>query len=177
MNIYIYITFKLRISLIALTAKTGINGACHHLFSYNVMPDEQNSLKKVGSMNKEEHAIKNLKILIAEDDKSSEKLLTEILKNYCREEIHVKNGLQAVQTSLHNPNINLILMDIKLPEMNGYEATREIRKFNEKVLIIAQTAYALTNDRELAIKAGCNEYVSKPIDKKKLIEILHKYFK
>jgi len=61
--------------------------------------------------------------------------------------------------------------------MNGYEATWEIRKFNEKVLIIAQTAYALTGDMELAIKAGCNEYISKPIDKKILIEILHKYFK
>jgi CheY-like chemotaxis protein len=144
---------------------------------YNAIPDEQNSLKKVDSKNKKRHSIKNLKILIAEDDESSEKLLTEILKNYCREEIHVNNGLQAVQTFLHNPDIDLILMDIKLPEMNGYEAIREIRKFNEKVLIIAQTAYALTGDRELAIKAGCNEYLSKPIDKKILIDILHKYFK
>jgi len=68
------------------------------------------------------------------------------------------------------------LMDIKMPVMDGYEATRQIRQFNKEVIIIAQTAYALIGDSEKAIEAGCNEYVSKPIDKIALIELIKKYF-
>jgi hypothetical protein len=60
--------------------------------------------------------------------------------------------------------------------MNGYEATRQIRQFNEKVIIIAQTAYGLTGDREKAIEAGCNEYISKPIDMKLLKGLIKKFF-
>jgi CheY-like chemotaxis protein len=67
-------------------------------------------------------------------------------------------------------------MDIQIPDMNGYEATKEIRKFNEKVIIIAQTAYALSGDREMAIEAGCNDYISKPIHVSVLQSIIQKYF-
>jgi CheY-like chemotaxis protein len=69
------------------------------------------------------------------------------------------------------------LMDIKMPLMNGHEATRKIREFNENVVIIAQTAYALTGDKEKSLEAGCNDYISKPINKDKLLEIIEKYFK
>ena len=67
-------------------------------------------------------------------------------------------------------------MDIKMPEMNGYNAVREIRKFNKDVIIIAQTAYALTGDREKAIEAGCNNYITKPINRNTLNEMLRIYF-
>jgi len=90
--------------------------------------------------------------------------------------MRVCNGIDAVETCRNNPDIDLILMDIQLPDMNGYEATREIRKFNKSVIIIAQTAYALTGDRELTLKAGCNDYISKPIDKRVLNEMIQKYF-
>ena len=75
-----------------------------------------------------------------------------------------------------NPDIDLILMDIKMPELDGYEATRQIRQFNREVTIIAQTAYALSGDREKALEAGCNDYISKPIKKEDLVELLLQYF-
>jgi CheY-like chemotaxis protein len=68
-------------------------------------------------------------------------------------------------------------MDIQMPGMNGYEATRQIRLFNKKIIIIAQTAYGLSGDREKSIEAGCNDYVSKPIKRVDLFKLLKKYFK
>jgi len=64
-----------------------------------------------------------------------------------------------------------------MPGLNGYEATRKIREFNKEVIIIAQTAFGLTGDREKAIEAGCNEYLSKPIIKNELISLVQQYFK
>jgi len=66
-------------------------------------------------------------------------------------------------------------MDIRMPEMDGYEATRQIRKFNKDVIIIAQTAYALAGDREKAIAAGCDDYITKPIKADELKQIIKKY--
>jgi CheY-like chemotaxis protein len=68
------------------------------------------------------------------------------------------------------------MMDIKMPELDGYEATRQIRQFNKKIVIIAQTAYAQTGDKEKAINAGCNDYISKPIKKDELLALIKKYF-
>ena len=68
-------------------------------------------------------------------------------------------------------------MDIQLPEMNGYEAIERIRKFNKDVIIIAQTAYALKGDKEKAIAAGSNDYISKPINAEELRQKITKYFK
>lgn len=86
-----------------------------------------------------------------------------------------RNGLEAVEVCRNNPDIGLILMDIQMPFMGGYEATRIIRQFNNEVIIIAQTAYGLANDREKAIAAGCNDYISKPIDKNLLLEVILKH--
>jgi len=71
----------------------------------------------------------------------------------------------------------MILMDILLPEMDGYEATRQIRKFNKDVIIIAQTAYALEGDKEKTIAAGCDDYISKPIEADELKQLIVKYLK
>lgn len=84
--------------------------------------------------------------------------------------IHTKSGLKAVELCRKNPDIDVIMMDINMPEMNGYEATRHIREFNKDVVIIAQTAYALAGDREKSIEVGCNDYISKPFNKKELLE-------
>jgi CheY-like chemotaxis protein len=67
-------------------------------------------------------------------------------------------------------------MDIQMPVMNGYEATRQIRQFNKDVVIIAQTAFGLSGDREKAVEAGCNDYISKPINKDELLALIQKYF-
>jgi CheY-like chemotaxis protein len=121
--------------------------------------------------------IKNLKMLIAEDDATSEMLISTTMKIFDAKILKVRTGIEAVETCKNNPDIDLILMDIKMPEMDGYTATRHIRQFNKNVVIIAQTAYGLTGDREKAIAAGCDDYISKPIDIKKLIAIIEKHLK
>jgi len=117
-----------------------------------------------------------IKILLAEDDEASEMLFSIILKHVTRELIKVKSGADAVRTCKAHPDIDLVLMDIQMPDMNGYEATRKIREFNKDVVIIAQTAYGLSSDRDKALAAGCNDYISKPIEKDKLLALIEKYF-
>lgn len=120
--------------------------------------------------------MRKLKILIAEDDESSAMLQQEIVGKYSKKIVHVYSGVEAVKTCQNDPDFDLILMDIQMPLMNGYDATQRIRSFNKDVIIIAQTAYALEGDREKAITAGCNDYISKPINQNFLIEMMKKYF-
>jgi len=124
-----------------------------------------------------ENQIRDLKILIAEDDDESAMLLQRTVKVFGKEVINVRNSVDAIETCRNNPDIDLILMDIKMPGVDGYEATRQIRQFNTKVIIIAQTAYALLGDRENAIESGCNDYISKPINKDQFMDLMRKYFK
>jgi len=116
------------------------------------------------------------KVLIAEDDETSEAFLKVIVKKLSKEVLTASNGLDAINVCRQNPDIDLILMDIQMPEMNGYNATQQIRKFNKDVIIIAQTAFGLEGDREKAIEAGCNEHISKPIKSEELKELVMKYF-
>ena len=123
-----------------------------------------------------ENQVKKLKILIAEDDEIARVFITIVTERFCKEVIKVDNGYDAVEACQNNPDIDLILMDIKMPEMDGYEATRQIRLFNKNVIIIAQTAYGLSRDRDEAIEAGCNDYISKPINQNTLNNLIEKYF-
>ena len=120
-------------------------------------------------------SLKGLSILAAEDDEITKIYLTEILKDRCKELIHVRTGKEAIEALKSNKQINLILMDLKMPEMDGYTATQEIRKFNQNIIIIAQTAYALSDDRDKAIDAGCNGYISKPVEMRELLNLLESY--
>ncbi|MFZ4413134.1 MAG: response regulator [Bacteroidales bacterium] len=120
-----------------------------------------------------ENQIKKLKLLIVEDDDVSEMLIRMVVKKFCKEIIRVRNGVEAVKTSYLNPDIDLIFMDIQLPEMDGFEATSQIRHFNKNVIIIGQTAFALSGDKEKAMACGCNDYIPKPIDSKLLLELMH----
>src|SRR5665648_136225 len=144
---------------------------------YKPDPAKETLSKKVVLPGIEENQLNKLKILITEDDEGSEKLLSLTLKKLSKEISTAKTGVEAVQTCRNNPDIDLVLMDIHMPGMDGYEATRQIRQFNTEVVIIAQTAYALAGDREKAIRAGCNDYIPKPIRKDKLIEMIQKCFK
>ena len=120
--------------------------------------------------------VPNLKILIAEDDENSSMFLSILTKDFSRELLQTTNGFEAVEICRNNPDIDLILMDITMPDMSGYEATRLIRQFNQEVIIIAQTAYGLFGDREKSIQAGCNDYISKPIKSEDLKALIMKYF-
>ena len=119
---------------------------------------------------------KRLKILIAEDDDISQMLLEKTVEKFSNGILKAGTGIEAVEVCRENPDIDLILMDIHMPEMNGYEATMEIRKFNSSVIIFAQTAYASAEDRNQATQAGCTNYLTKPIMRDKLTELIHQYF-
>ena len=120
----------------------------------------------------EKRASDKKRILVVEDDKESYLLIQEILSPLNFEIHHVGDGKDAVDFIRMNPEIQLVLMDMKLPYMNGDEATVAIRKFNQDILIIAQTAYAMLGDKEKAIEAGCNDYITKPLEYKKLQELV-----
>jgi CheY-like chemotaxis protein len=111
-------------------------------------------------------------ILVVEDDKYGFFLIQEILSSLNIEIHHVRDGNEAVDFIKMNPGTQLVLMDMKLPKMNGDEATIAIRKFNTTISIIAQTAYAMLGDKEKAIDAGCNDYITKPLESKKLLDLV-----
>jgi len=111
-------------------------------------------------------------ILIVEDDESSFEFLQVVLENSGINIIWAEDGEVSVKLCKENSNIDLVLMDINIPVMNGYDATREIKKFRPDLPIIAQTAYAIAGDREKSLDAGCDDYISKPIKKEKLLKII-----
>ncbi len=114
-------------------------------------------------------------IIIAEDDHYSAEYLKMLLTPMAARVFMASNGAEAVELCKVNPGIDIILMDIKMPVMDGLEATRQIRKFNNKVTIIAQTAFTLYTDYENAIAAGCNDYISKPIKPQDLKDMITKF--
>jgi CheY-like chemotaxis protein len=128
-------------------------------------------------MNSDTPVFEKLSILIVEDDKNSKTLFSIFFANNCRELFNAGNGNDALETLKNNPGIDLILMDISLPEENGLVLTQKIRKFNKTVIIIAQTANALPGMREKAIEAGCNDFISKPIRKLELFDLIQKNLK
>ena len=91
--------------------------------------------------------------------------------------LHASNGREAIELFKANPGINLILMDIKMPEIDGLEATRQIKLLNKEVPIIAITAYAMSGDEDKVLAAGCDGYLSKPINKKSLMEKIKEFIK
>lgn len=162
---------------IRVESEEGIGSIFYFTLPYNVELKEKKSIKNIEVTDSSENLIKNLKILIAEDDEASEMLISINISEFSNEIIKAKTGTEAVEICRNNPDIDLILMDIQMPVMNGYEATQQIRQFNKDVVIIAQTAYGLFGDREKALDAGCDDYISKPIKKIELQALIQKYFK
>jgi len=117
----------------------------------------------------------NAKILIAEDDEVSYEYIKTILGQEPLELIHCNNGDDAVKIAREIKDISLILMDIKMPGINGLDAVRLIRSFNKQIPIIALTAYAFSNDRDEAIRSGCNDYLSKPVNRINLVNKINDY--
>jgi len=138
-------------------------------------PEGKDEIRTIVSSQKTINDIKPLKILIAEDDETSEMLIAIALKKFSRGILTAVTGYDAVQICRDNPDIDLVMMDIKMSGMDGYEATRLIRQFNTDVVIIAQTAFGKINDFEMAKQAGCNDYISKPINLDALRKMIAKH--
>ena len=114
-------------------------------------------------------------ILIAEDEVSSSFLLERILQKYGVEKVVVTNGQQAVDACRNNPMITMVLMDLRMPVLDGFEATKIIKSFKPKLPVIAVTAYAMSGDERRALDAGCDDYIAKPFERELLIRKLKKY--
>ncbi len=125
----------------------------------------------------DETTVKLRKILVVEDNEVSIMLFAKLVGKYCDQILYARNGVEAVEACMQNPDIEIVLMDISMPIMDGYEATRQIRKFNEEIIIIAQTAHAFEDEKERILAAGCNDYISKPIDAYLLKMLLKRYLK
>ena len=140
------------------------------VFFFNLPNKKTNNEINVDYFVKNKIDFTNLKALIVEDDEVSYMYINEILTNAKMNVFRAQNGKEALHYLSIEPDINIILMDLKLPVLNGIDTTIEIRKFNKNVPIIAQTAYAFDHDKERALAAGCNDFITKPIDKDLLIE-------
>lgn len=114
-------------------------------------------------------------ILVAEDEEINYLFLEEVLNRTGAKVIWAKNGIEAVQKYKEN-KVDLVLMDLKMPEMNGYESMQLLKEFKGKTRIIAQTAFAMSGEREEILEAGFDGYISKPIKISELLKLLEKSF-
>ena len=114
------------------------------------------------------------KVLVAEDNPANQKLMEVLLKKEGITPVMAADGHQAVETAVEQ-SFDLIFMDIQMPNMNGYEATRKLRKKGQTTPIVALTASAMKEDEEKCLQAGCDDYLAKPLVREQLIEVLDKY--
>ncbi len=131
---------------------------------------EEPKTKKAGNIDWSEKTI-----LIVEDDLYSQKYLTEALRSTHIQILTAEDGGRAIELCATHPEINLVLLDIQIPVINGFDATREIKKLRADIVVIAQTANALSHHKIRCIEAGCDNYIAKPIIKEKLFEMLSLY--
>jgi len=160
---------------IRVESQLGVGSTFYFTLQYNIVLTKETEVNQLAPSENTE-LVGKLKILIAEDDEVSEMLIGNTLKTIGKEILKARTGVEAIEVCKKNPDLDLVMMDIRMPDMGGYEATRQIRKINKEVVIIAQTAHGLYGDREKAIEAGCNDYIAKPINKTELLILIHKYF-
>ena len=156
-------------------SEEGLGSTFYFTIPYIAISEEKTTIENVVSAEHKEVELKKLKILIVEDDEISYSLLTRNIQKISKKILHAVTGVEAIEACTNNPDLDLVLMDIRMPQMNGLEATQQIRKFNKDVIIIAQTAYGFSSDCEKALKAGCNDYITKPINKTLLYELIKKH--
>jgi CheY-like chemotaxis protein len=116
-------------------------------------------------------------ILIVEDDPTSSLLYTNFLESKGYDVLLATDGKQAIKAVIDHPDIQIILMDIRLPEMDGVSTMKEIKKIRKDIPIIAQTAYAMVEDKSRLLKAGFDNYLSKPVKPDTLYDLLLTYLK
>ncbi|MBU8892517.1 MAG: response regulator [Bacteroidales bacterium] len=117
----------------------------------------------------------NKSILVADDELTNYIIIEKSLEKTNIKIFHAENGEQAVILFNKNPDIDLILMDIRMPEMGGLEATKYIRSVNRDIPIIAFTAYALSDDEAIALEFGCDDYISKPVRPEFLLKKINEH--
>ena len=117
----------------------------------------------------------NKKVLIAEDEQTNFLFLEAALEDTGLQISHATDGKEAVQLFQQNQTYDVVLMDLKMPFMNGFDATKKIKAINPDTPIIVQTAYAMDFERERIMATGCDDYITKPIDIEALLSLLDKW--
>lgn len=153
-----------------MKSKEGEGTVFYFTLPYEVSSSSEKEVEKEASQAIQDKEDKT--ILLIEDDPTSHEYMKEILEPNGMHLINCKTGKEGYQTFLNKPGIDLILMDIKLPDTSGLKITQKIRasSANKNVPIIAQTAYAMSGDAKKSMDAGCNDYISKPANKEELLK-------
>ena len=151
-------------------SKPGKGSTFYFNIPYVLPPEDKDESQKFDS---KKFNWKGRTILIAEDENSNFELIKAAISNTQINVLRAENGEEAVDIVTGGERVDLILMDIRMPKMNGYDATRQIKAFNPGIPIVAITAYAMSEDEAKSIKAGCDKYVSKPIRPARLLEIVN----
>jgi len=115
-------------------------------------------------------------ILVVEDNLISFKLISAVLKQVQAEVIHATNGRKAIEFCQSGTHYDLVLMDMQMPEVNGYEATREIKKMLPDLVVVATTANAYEEDELACREAGCDAFIPKPLKFQMLFELMQSFF-
>jgi len=160
-------------------SKEGIGSRFRFTLPYDAGTESTEKVSVLSDVNTEnsfDRELPPLKILIAEDDEASERLMVITLKTNGNVIFTAKTGFEAIATFNNNPDIDLIFMDILMPGLDGFDATKQIRQLNKDVVIIAQTAFGFSDDREKALQIGCNDFITKPIRNAELFSMINKYF-
>lgn len=116
-------------------------------------------------------------ILVAEDEEYNFTLIKYIFQKEGHNVLWARNGEEAVDLVIKQSEIDLVLMDIKMPVMNGLDATRRIKQLKSELPVLAVTAYAMEEDRELCLDAGCDEFITKPLGRDNLLNLSYKLLK
>jgi PAS domain S-box-containing protein len=148
------------------------------VFFFNIpykAPHEAKEFKRSKAV-KPARAYSDFTVLIAEDDDISFMYLREILKDLNVKILYAENGSKAVEIIRSHPKVNMVLMDLKMPVLNGLDATKQIKQLRPELPVIAQTAFASPVDEQRSMEAGCDDFMAKPIDKNLLIEKINKYY-
>lgn len=148
------------------------------IFNFTLPLKKNNNFYKIEEDNKVNERIydfSGISILLAEDDDPSFLLIKAIMKKTNIDIFRAKTGSEALKIVQNNENIALVLMDINMPDMNGYEATREIKKLKPDIPVVAQTAYSISGDREKILDSGFDDYISKPIKKEDLYNLIERF--
>jgi len=158
-------------------SEVGKGSTFYFILPANIKEKDEYPVQRAFETNKTKILKEEFTVLIVEDDDTSMDYLEIVAGTFCRKLLKARTGNEAVEIFYANQDVNLILMDIKLDGMDGFEATRQIRQFNKEVVIIAQTAYSMIGDKEKALEAGCNDYISKPINKDELMDLIRLHAK
>lgn len=116
-----------------------------------------------------------MKVLVAEDEDINFRYINEVFRSHNITVERAMNGVEAVEMMRANGAYDIVFMDVRMPRMDGLQATRKIREFDQKTPIIAQTAFVMSDSKLNAFESGCNDYVSKPIKQSELFGMIDKY--